>query len=155
MTIEVSPRPSGTAETVAVGDRKNIIAVATPADASAGTWTMFGGDAAHPVGALKNGAVQNDYLQWSMLLTAGTYDVTILGSAFTDRAILTLTFDGVSKGTADFYNTPSGIIKQITITGCVVPASGVVAVRLAALTKNASSSSYQVWLGSVTFKRTA
>lgn len=130
--------------------------MATPV-ASVGTWVIasnagarwFGGEQAN-AGA----AAQNDYLEYDVLLGAGTWTMDLYHNTATSRGIYTVTIDGVSAGTIDGY-AASGTNARSSITAIAVTVSGVKRVRLQMATKNASSSNYVGNVSAMTWTRTA
>lgn len=98
-------------------------------------------------------AVANSYLEWQVLLSAGTWKLEIMGITNTDEGIATLTLDGNSIGTLDWYGSLTfNVIKSIT--GIVIASTGIKTLRLTATTKNGSSSEYYISLQFICLTRT-
>lgn len=125
-----------------------------PYASATGTWSRTGYEFFSFYGAILNTGVQNDELMWPVVLAAGTWTFTILGSTDTDRAISTLKLDGTDSGTADWYS--ASLTKAAkSITGVSVASSGKKELKLVAATKNGSSSSYVLNLSAIICARTA
>jgi len=126
----------------------------TPGDSQ--TWGNRGVD----TGCLYNGkllsqAGQNDYIEWPVVLSAGTWTFSLLHITYEGGGIYTVSLDGNSEGTIDGYS--SAEIKNVlsTITGITVTTPGKVALRLTMATKNASASNYIGLIQHVRLIRTA
>jgi hypothetical protein len=96
---------------------------------------------------------QNNYLEYPVLLAAGTWKLEFYTSTGEDRAIVTVTLDGASVGTVDtFGSSTTNVLK--TLSGITVATSGVMLMRFTAATKNGSSSNYTQMFYVVTLTRT-
>lgn len=99
---------------------------------------------------------QNRYLEYLILLSAGTWTMTVITEKGSNRGIATLTFDGGSSlGTIDAYSSGATVNDVMTITGIVVPTTKLITMRLAINSKNGSSSAYHFPLSKLTFTRTS
>lgn len=84
---------------------------------------------------------QNDELTYEVFLKAGTYKLQIYGVQSGDGGIITVYLDAASQGTLDQYNGGANYNHQGEVT--LTPASdGFYTLKLAAETKNSSSSGY-------------
>lgn len=97
---------------------------------------------------------QNDEIGWYVVLAAGTWNFTLNLRESTNVCIYTVTIDGSSIGTIDGYSA-SATATSTTITGFTVSTTGRKLLKLAALTKNASSTNYVIDIKSMHFRRTA
>lgn len=105
---------------------------------------------------------QNDSVTYDIYLAAGTYTFDLFHFRFTDRGIFRITIDGASltslggsADTIDSYVAAGGVSRRDSITGIVVPSSGLKAVVMTMATKNASSSSYVGSWSGFNFTKTA
>jgi hypothetical protein len=120
-----------------------------------GTWAIFITAAAWFNGFFYNtGSAQNDEITFPVVLSAGTWTLTVLFDRNTDRGIATFALDGSSVGTVDMYGT--SLVNQVgTIAGISVAADGKKILSMKAATKNASSSAYRLPIQLVVLTRTA
>lgn len=98
---------------------------------------------------------QNDELGFNVILAAGTWSVYLLFFRYTSGGIATVTFDASSVGTIDTYGASNQSNTVGSITGISVGATGKVALKLKASTKNGSSGGYALWLSWISLVRTA
>lgn len=84
--------------------------------------------------------LQNDTVEWTVRVPAGTYTLRLLHTTGTNIGIYTVLVDAVSVGTIDGYANP-GAAAVSDITGIAL-AAGEHTVRFTMATKNASSSAY-------------
>jgi len=122
----------------------------------AGTWDFNNDTAAWYAGMWRNSSfAQNDEISYKVYLTAGTYTLWTLGKSDTTMAIWTITIDGNSIGTLDYYG--GSVVRNTikSITGISVASSGIKLVNIKAATKNASSSDYHLGIQRIAFARTA
>lgn len=100
---------------------------------------------------------QNEYSEWKVWLPAGTWSLVAITSNYSFSGILTATLDGgASLGTIDTYQGGASYFNNLgTITGIVVPTTGIYTLRLKAATKHASSSGYESYIQWLQFRRTA
>lgn len=103
--------------------------------------------------AYRQSNTQNAYIEYEILLDSGTYSLQLLHEGHTISAIVSLTLDGVSIGSVDFYRSSYSPNALSTITGIAVTA-GHHTLRLTTATKNASSSAYYMRLQHVGLVRT-
>jgi hypothetical protein len=100
-------------------------------------------------------SAQNDFIDYDVLLEAGTYELVLIHHRHTTRGIYTVTMDGgASLGTIDGYNAGGGLATRSTITGIVVGTTAIHTFRFAMLTKNGSSSNYLGTPNAFTLTRT-
>lgn len=102
--------------------------------------------------------LSNDITAWveyPVLLQTGTWKLDCVSDKGSSRGIGTFTLDGVSIGTADAYAVGSSANFMISITGISVTATKVFTLRVASLSKNASSSGYNFILSLLSMTRTA
>lgn len=84
---------------------------------------------------------QNDEIEFKVHLEAGTYTLSVRGITANSFGIQTILFNGVSKGTMDWYlSSLTRVVK--TITGIAASYDGLYTISSKAATKNASSSGY-------------
>ena len=103
---------------------------------------------------LQGTAAINDYVEYLVLLQSGTWRVDILYMKGNDGAIATCTLDGSSFGTFDLYNGSLSRNQLVAFTSISVAQTGVKLFRLAALTKNASSSNYYISITYIVWTKT-
>jgi hypothetical protein len=140
-------------------------------DATTGTWGMSAGHttagatfpfyvpgtAADSGGAghvANSTSAQDDAIAWDVILAAGTWDFHAWVRRSTNTGIITLQQDGSDMGTVDTYAAAADAAK-VSVTGWTVSTTGKKRMNLKVATKNASSSSYQITLFGVEFRRTA
>ena len=113
--------------------------------------TILGGGVAGQSNAAN--ADDGDYMEWDVLVDAGTYRIDLFIITATDRAIHDVLIDGSSIGTTDGYS--AGTVRNVvaSFTG-VALAAGHHTVRVAANGKNASSTDYFISPQSLTLTRT-
>lgn len=120
-----------------------------------GTVTVTQDSAALFGGYRRATTLVNDEMVWKVQLGAGTWTVTVVSTHAANAPILTATLDGTSIGTIDLYGAGTTKNSQDSLTGVSVATSGVYSFKLAALSKNASSSAYIAQVYAITFIRTA
>jgi hypothetical protein len=101
-------------------------------------------------------ASQLTWIEWKVLLGAGTWNIEIVGYTEGAQGIGTWSIDGVDVGTTDMYSvagTPNVAksVTGITLTGATTARL----VRCRVATKNASSANYYFSLNAVQLRRTA
>lgn len=101
------------------------------------------GSSALFMGVTNIGTSQNNSQDYSVLLEAGTYTLTVVYYKDGNLAIMDAQLDGVSIGTQDAYGV-SSFNNVWSLTGITVATSGVKTLRFIGSTKNASSSAYVV-----------
>lgn len=104
-------------------------------------------------GILRNGGLQNAEVTWDVWLDAGTYKFALVYRKDTDAGIYTVTLNAVSQGTIDAYNAAGSFNNYSELTGLTV-AAGLKELKLAILTKNASSTNYWAQVQSIALIRT-
>lgn len=95
------------------------------------------------------------YVEYPVLLQAGTWRLDAISDKANTRAILTFSIDGVSVGTQDAYAASPSANFEASVTGIVVAATGVKTLRVSNPTKNASSSGYAGVLSQLVMRKTA
>lgn len=98
-------------------------------------------------------SAQNNYLEYPVLLAAGTWKVDFYSTRGTDRSIITISIDGSDVGTVDAYGSTQ-INTPYTLGSITIATSGIKLLRFTAATKNASSSGYIMMLYVVSMTRT-
>ena len=97
---------------------------------------------------------QNNYVSWDVVLAAGTWTVSLLYWQNTDCGIVSVQFDGVTKGTIDCYG-PASDNYRADVPNINVPTTKKIELKLLMATKNVSSSNYHCGLQHVILIRTA
>lgn len=123
--------------------------------ASEGTWALnthanYLGGAAYE----NTSDAINDSITYMVAVPAGTWDLTVIGFEQDDKGITTVTLDGASLGTLDWYAGSGSRNEEKTITGFTVATAGIYPLKLDLLTKNASSSAYNLRLQHILLQRT-
>lgn len=95
-----------------------------------------------------------DYVEWDVLLEAGTWALSIVGERNTSLGIATVTLDGVSVGQVDFYGVFDGGFRFAELGGIVVANSGIKTLRLQMASKNGASTNYGAYLQVIGLRRT-
>lgn len=130
---------------------------ATAIKSTVGSWVRandtIGGN--HGYQKLTGPGTQNSEVVIPVFLGVGTWTIGLIGTVFTDKGIVTVLLDGISKGTMDFYSSGGPTLGQKkSITGIVVTTPKRYDVTLRVATKNASSSGYAMILNALSFIRT-
>lgn len=141
---------------------RDFIAPWSPPKATVGTWGFNSPAASAYLNGARNNnpAAQNDSIDWDVVLSAGTWNVSLLYAKTTGSGIVTVQLDDgagafTALGTVDAYAAATAWNNQSTITGFTVAAGIRRTLRLLMATKNASSTGYQINLQSIDFRRTA
>lgn len=96
------------------------------------------------------------YLEWSLWLDAGTWEIVVHAVESEDAGIYTVSLDGTDVFSKDAYKVGGGIAYDVLGSGSVVVASaGVKALRLRANGKNVSSSDVYQYITDLVCRRTA
>lgn len=105
----------------------------------------------------RNGGTQDDRINYSVYLAAGTYTLNLLHLKTNNSGIIDISLDNyaTSEGTVDAYNASTLYNQITTVTGIVVATAGLYTLSLKVGTKNASSSSYFMLLVMMSLFRTA
>lgn len=151
---------------------------ATWADPASATGGPFGGHvtllpmayesySGHPLAFMPSGTgwlqgwwtqaapAQDDSWTFKVSMSAGTYTFMFLGLQAADAPILHV-YDGATQlGTVDTYATSYAYSVPLKATGLVVASSGLKDLKIAAESKNASSSGYKVYAQMFALWRTA
>lgn len=96
----------------------------------------------------------NDYYEIPLYFDSVTWKCAIIHEESTNDAICSILLDGVSQGTIDFYASPATQNNYDEITGIAVTTAGAKDFRMSALSKNASSSNYEMAINSWAWIRT-
>jgi hypothetical protein len=104
---------------------------------------------------LRSSGAIDAYVEWDVVLGAGTWTVELMHTRQNDAGIYTVSLDGVSVGTIDGYNVSSQFSFLSSITSVAVAATAKITARLTMATKHASSSSYFGRVHWLQFRRTA
>jgi hypothetical protein len=119
-------------------------------------WSTLTVEAAAIHNGLKDSSgAQNASIEWEVPLAAGTWDIEVTHAEGSSHGIASVRFDGVEKGTIDFYTAGTNWNQQDSVTGIAVASPAVVTVSLVMATKNASSSGYAGRINGVRLRRTA
>lgn len=125
-------------------------------DAVVGTWTINVDTACLMNGGYFNSsAAVNDSTTYKVFFEVGTYVFKLIAFRNTNRGIMTVKINGGALGTTiDMYgSTARNII--YSITGITIANRGLYDLELVALSKNASSSSYGMYIQAISLYRTA
>lgn len=85
---------------------------------------------------------QGSWVEWDVLLAAGTYTLTFYQRLAVDNGIYTVSVDGVDVGAIDGYNAGGGSTPAPVQLQGIAVATGQHRVRFTMATKNASASGY-------------
>lgn len=100
-------------------------------------------------------SLATDYLEWPVVLAAGTWSLQIVGTKFSDAAILAFSLDSAPICTIDQYAASAQISVIQRVDGINVSGSGKKLLRLATSTRNVSSSGFFARLVHISLVRTA
>lgn len=105
---------------------------------------------------LESSGAQNAEVYWDVALAPGAWTLGLVFKKASDAGIITVTLDGASgtPSTVDGYNAATQLGQTTSVT-FTVATTGVKRLKLALLTKNASSSSYKGYVHHLTLMRTA
>ena len=121
-----------------------------------GTWAVAG--ASVIAGSqFNNSASQaiNDELQYDVVLSEGTWSLSVTYGKTTAAGIMTRYLDSPSLGTIDAYNGSATNNNVSTISSISVSTTGRYVLKMKLESKNASSSAYRATLQQLTLRRTA
>ena len=99
--------------------------------------------------------VQNNYFEYKQYLKAGGYSIDLNIVKHSSAGIITLTVDGNAISTHDGYNASNQQNQFVGPSGVTIDADGVVTIRLAMNTKNASSSGYGLIISQLAIRKTS
>lgn len=122
-----------------------------------GTWSRvssYGGPGALCLAASSTSGADGDKINLKVYLAAGTYKCYAHWATGTNRPIVELKVDTVSKGTIDCYFGSSGYIID-AYSDIVITTDGIHDISVEANGKNASSSSYLMFLGEIYLYRSS
>lgn len=122
--------------------------------ASSGTWTLAAASGALGGMSLTCSTTQNSYIEWPVLVAAGTYRITLVHGVGAAYGIYTVAVDGATVGTVDGYaaGTADDTVTQVS---SVALAAGNHLLRLTMATKHPFSTNYTALLQHVALLRTA
>ena len=121
--------------------------------ASSGTWTLS--VQSTMLGGMKilGPNTQNSYIEWPVLVAAGTYRLTLVYPKNNDYGIVTVALDGATLGTIDEY-AASGSANSVTQISDIAITAGLHLLRFTMATKNASSGAYHGNIQAISLLRT-
>jgi len=121
-----------------------------------GTWSFAWSSVYHWYGVFQNGSTHanGDQLDYKVYLDIGTYTLVEMGATSTGFGIMDYLIDGVSGGTADWYDSSAYNVRK-AVTGIVIATAGVKTLSLKINGKNVSSSDYYHYAQSISLFRTA
>ena len=130
-------------------------AVMMPSAATAG-WAQAYSAASIGNGVITSAATEDAYLEWSVVLAAGTYSLKSWHAEDASYGIATIAIDGgTALGTTiDCYAAAPAVNETEVIAGINIPTTGRHAIRLTAETKNGSSSAYTLAFHALSLVRT-
>lgn len=109
-----------------------------PSRASTGAW-IWTQSTAHWFGvSFQSSGAQSEWVEYDVLLQAGTYDLTLLNRKGPNLAIYTVSLDGTDVGAVDGYSATSINGKEV-VAGLTVASSGVHTLKLRVDTRNAAN----------------
>lgn len=117
----------------------------------AGTWVVY----PNLAWFYNSSNAVNNYLEYDVYMHPGTYDFYISMPTYTDRGIVDILIDGVSKGTIDQYSASPNESNQGKISGIVVASGGFKTVKFNVSGKNVSSGGYIILFRDAIFVQTA
>lgn len=95
----------------------------------------------------------NDEIQYKLYHKAGAYTIEIAGITDVDKGISTVSIDGVSQGTIDWY-AASIVYNVLKTLPVVFTTSGTHTINLKITSKNTGSSGYMIYLSYIRIKAT-
>ena len=121
--------------------------------ASSGTWTLAVASGALGGMSLTCATTQNSYIEWPILVAAGTYRLTMVHGVGAAYGIYTVSSDGATIGTVDGYaaGTADDTVTQVSSLAFT---AGRHLLRFTMATKHASSTNYTALLQAVGLLRT-
>lgn len=120
---------------------------------SSGVWTVTPDATKIFGGSILSNGTQDEYAEWDVAVVPGTYVLKLLHDRATNRGIYTVTLDGASLGTIDGYNASPDLAVS-ALSSFTVSTTGIVPVRFAMATRNASSSNFFASISGFTLTRT-
>jgi hypothetical protein len=96
-----------------------------------------------PLGIAARWDTQNEWGEWDVVLPAGDVSVTLIGEKNTDNGIATVRWDGVDRGTTDFYASSLSQNNRGTVSW-TNSTTKKARLRITNATKNASSTGYDL-----------
>lgn len=124
-------------------------------------WATFTEDASCEFGGYLQNTVgppaQNNFIEWDLPLTSGTWRFDLLHTTASDNGIYTVTLEGVSLGTIDGYSAATTRNVASSITGFTVaaqPRNTLLSLRFTMATKHASSTGYRGRIQFISMRRT-
>ena len=115
-----------------------------------GTWAVAIDPVCWQNGNLGNFASHaiNDEVNYKIYLAKGTYNLSVLFYRADNRGILTFSTEDGTLGTVDMYGVSAPNIRG-TITGIVVPNSGIKTLSVKIASKNGASSNYYAFINNI------
>jgi hypothetical protein len=137
------------------GPWMHTIPLTTEAAVKVGNW-QYNADPNSAVGGNVYNAsnAQNDEIGWDLLLSAGTWRVTILAIPSANRAIASVLLDGVVAGAIDAYNAALSYNAPLSVD-IVVPRSGKHRISFKAATRNVAAIGWYISWEQIQLRRTA
>lgn len=107
-------------------------------------------------GVLVTATTVGVYVEWTVVLAAGTYSLNLWHSKAPDAGIVSISIDGATALATkpDGYAAGPAVNTLAAVTGAQVLTSGRHTVRLTGATKHASSSAYGLLVQSLSLTRT-
>lgn len=126
---------------------------------TATNWVSFfeadGSNSSVYQGSRVSDGTQNAELSWPIVMSAGTWAISLTFIAYNQGGIFSCQIDGVEVGTVDSYNEAASYNVQGNIMDVSVTTSGKKIFKLKMTSKNPSSSSYRGAIAQVRLIRTA
>lgn len=124
-------------------------------NAVVGTWAINVDTACwYNGGYLNSSLAVNDSTTYKVFFEVGTYVFKLVAFRNTNRGIMTVKINGGTVGTIDMYGTATRN-SVYSISGITINNRGLYDLELVALSKNASSSAYGMYIQAITLYRSA
>ena len=115
-----------------------------------GTWQTWTDSTQRFNGGYQNSsAALNDWVEYKVFADTTTHTFNLICITTDDSAIITVYYDGVSKGTIDLYSATATKNVLKTISGIAFGSTGVHTIRIKATGQNASSLGYYMYLTAI------
>jgi len=101
----------------------------------------------------QNPGAVGDSMQLSFSAPAGTYDIRVVGTRAPSSGITQWYVNDISVGTPVDYYAPTNTFTETFINNVVLPTSGLQTLKHIVTGKNASSSTFQIWLCKVIIQK--
>lgn len=135
---------------------RNVFIPASQRGVSNTAWDVFGVPS-QPYGLVRYqtaGPAVGDYVEWDVVLDAGTYEMSYAGWRDNNLCIVTFSIDGVDYGTDLNLYAASQTSFLAFFTGLVVPTAGRHTFRCEVTGKDAASTNHFMVLSGITLSRT-